>query len=97
MMIMLMLATLFAIILSSDCLATVKTGDPGEGDKICWMVESKEMILSESTIRMIKLLKYRVENELRMLGNGELKEIEFEFQNKIELAFHFVNNETSFG
>ena len=62
----------------------------------CLMLEDeKEKILTGKTIRMIKQLRRRVERELNMMGNGELKEMEFEFQNKIEFAFHFVSNKTS--
>ena len=55
----------------------------------------REMILTEETLRMIKLLRRRMERELQWTGNGELKEMEFEFQNKIEFAFHFTSNETN--
>ena len=66
-------------------------------DKRCWMVEGQNtmMILTQETQRMIKLLRRKIEMELQGLGNGELKEMEFEFENKIEFAFHFTSNKTS--
>ena len=65
-------------------------------DKRCWMVglERPMMILTEETQKMIKQLQKRIETELQDLGNGELKEMEFEFNNKIEFAFHFRSNNT---
>ena len=67
------------------------------GDKRCWMVEGQNtmMILTEETQMMIKILRRKIEMELQGLGNGELKEMEFEFKNKIEFAFHFTSNKTS--
>ena len=69
------------------------------GGKVCWMVEgettNRGMILTEETLRMIQMLRERVERELKVMGNGELKELEFEFKNKIEFAFHFPSNDTS--
>ena len=58
------------------------------------MVEGQHtmMILTQD---MIKMLRRKIEMELQALGNGELKEMEFEFKNKIEFAFHFPSNKTS--
>ena len=85
--------------------AYVQRGHIGEkietnsGDKVCWMVEgettNRGMILTEETLRMIQMLRESVERELKVMGNGELKEMEFEFKNKIEFAFHFLSNDTS--
>ena len=57
-------------------------------------LERPMMILTEETQKMIKQLQKRIETELQDLGNGELKEMEFEFNNKIEFAFHFRSNNT---
>ena len=66
-------------------------------DKRCWMVngDQRMKILKEDTIRMIKALRNAIETELQPLGNKKLKEIEFEFQNQVEFAFHFVSNTTN--
>merc|ERR1711892_14126 len=67
------------------------------GDKRCWLVEGENamMVLTTETQNMIQVLRRRIEIELQDLGNGELKEMEFEFKNKIEFAFHFTSNKTS--
>ena len=52
------------------------------------MVEGQNtmMILTQETQMMIRMLRRKIEMELQGLGNGELKEMEFEFKNKIEFA-----------
>ena len=75
--------------------AKEKKGDEEDlsGNKRCWMVD-QGLVISKDTRIMILALKERIEEELHSLNNGKLREMEFEFPNRIEFAYHFRSEDT---
>ena len=71
--------------------------DISEGDKICWImdgIQDKGSPVSKSLKNAVVNLQETARHELASLGNGRIKEVEIEFENKIEATFHFVSDET---
>jgi hypothetical protein len=56
----------------------------------CWLLERDrvEGLLSASTLGLVRRLGRMIEADLSRFGNGNLSEIEFEFQNEVELSIH---------
>merc|ERR1712106_654938 len=70
------------------------------GEKRCWIVEGKtsefQNIFTEETMNDLRQLRKKIERELEPWGEyyGKISEIEFEFENDREVAFHVVGAET---
>lgn len=68
---------------------------------MCWLLgktlkQQQQAVaapVSSELEKHVKTLRDVVELELGELGNGKIKEIEFEFKNQIEATFHFVSDE----
>jgi len=66
---------------------------------MCWLLlknsKQEAAAISSELQRHVKTLREVVELELGALGNGKIKEIEFEFENQIEVTYHFVSDDTT--